>query len=220
MADASNVNAKNSDYKLVYHVPNSDAKSDEQARKTNLDATSKALISCLSGHKGSGDGVYYVDANGKKITASAVKDEIKRLDSNNDGVILFDEAVKNNANAKTLELLGFNCDETQQKKIQETVKTERLVEGIKGLSMGLNIGDMIWKSLAKGIVSKSTTKENLLEMYSEPKVREYYNQEVWGSKSDAGRKHSREMFQEKGFTEQDLKKCGFTDEQVKYFLSK
>ena len=220
MVDSSNVNSSNSDYKLVYHIPNSDAKSDEQARKTNLDATSKALISCLSGHKGSGDGVYYIDANGKKITASSVKAELQRLDSNGDGVILFDEAVKNNASSQTLELLGFNCDENQQKKIQQTVKSERLVEGMKGLSMGLNINDMVWKSLAKGIVFKSTTKENLLEMYSEPKVRDYYNKEVWGAKSDAGRKHSKEMFEKNGFTEQDFKNCGFNEEQIKYFLGK
>jgi len=207
---------------IKVHQKHADKTADEQTRDTDFDAAARALLENMSGHKGSGKKVYIETSNGKK-TASDVSVWMNNLDKDKDGIITAKELEAGGGDE--YDILKMRADEKTQKKVSEDIESEQLIGGVIGIGKGLTAPKMAW-GIAKKYIVKYTTKDGLKDMMSNKKVREYYNQEYWGTdeksaKANASaRERMKEVFQAHNFTEQDFRDMGFSEEQVKYFSGK
>ncbi|MBR2525124.1 hypothetical protein IKE67_01530 [bacterium] len=208
--------------RVQVHQKQQDKDAEEKSRESDFDAVARALLQNYNGHKGSGEKIYIETADGKK-TAKDVSVWMQNLDTNQDGVITADEVQRGGGDK--FGILKMNADEKTRKKVSEDMEGEKLIGGLIGLGKGIGTNRLEWK-FAKSYVIKYTNKEDLKGLFSNKKVRDYYNANYWGTdekslkKNETTREHMREVFQAHGFTEQDYKDMGFSADQIKFFMGK
>lgn len=142
-----------------------------------------------------------VQVEDKGLDIKQLKDLVKKIDTNSDKVISTDE-IK-------------NCSKDNIEQLKEAI------------GMGLNLSGLKW-SIGKQYVADSTTKDSMKEFFKNPSVMTYFNDEIWGSRSDKenqkkyekSSKHFKEILEKLKFTEKDLRELNFTEEQIKYFSKK
>lgn len=208
--------------RVQVHQRQQDKDAEEKSRESDFDAVARALLQNYGGHKGSGEKIYIDTPDGKK-TAKDVSVWLQGLDTDSDGIITADEVQAGGGDK--FDILKMNADEQTRKKLSDDMDGEKLIGGLIGIGKGISTNKLEW-TFAKPFVIKYTNKEDLKNLFSNKKVRDYYNANYWG-KDEASvknnkttRGHMREVFQAHGFTEQDFRDMGFSDEQVKFFMEK
>lgn len=208
--------------RVQVHQRQQDKDAEEKSRESDFDAVARALLQNYDGHKGSGEKIYIDTPDGKK-TAKDVSVWLQGLDTDSDGIITADEVQAGGGDK--FDILKMNADEQTRKKLSDDMDGEKLIGGLIGIGKGISTNKLEW-TFAKPFVIKYTNKEDLKNLFSNKKVRDYYNANYWG-KDEASvknnkttRGHMREVFQAHGFTEQDFRDMGFSDEQVKFFMEK
>lgn len=221
MADSKKVHGIHNG-ELKFHTKQAGADEEKYSRESNLEAAARALIINFSGHKGSGDKVY-IDNNGKKMTVDDVSVWMNNLDKNKDGTITQKELQAGGGDR--LGILKMNATPEEQEKVSKAIYKEQIIGGMKGMRKGLNTPWVGWK-VAKPIIKKNTSKADMTYMLKIPEVKEYFDAEIWGKttkkaeENENCREHFRELVQDYKYTKEELKALKFTDEQIKYFLSK
>ena len=183
---------------FVYHTPLADKQADEQLSSIQLKAVTNAL---LANYK-----------SAEKMNDKQVERLLKKFDINGDGTITSEEVVKSGGDKYDILQLGANQD--VKDKISSDIDYYNKIGKVDGIGIGIKQG--IFWSISKSFVIRYTNKEDLIGLFSDKKICEYYNSSLWENIDNRSKLHMKELLQH-FLTRDEIKNLKFTQEQIEYF---
>ena len=181
-----------SSFELTIYTPITDLSEKETAeyRKTKIDAAAECIYGTID------------NSMQKEYSKKKISEWLMKIDKDNNGTLTADELVLSGGDSKNILKMSVNTPAEEHEALQSAIYKEQELCGIKGMEKGLNTKGLAW-SIAKPIIVKYSNKADIMDMFKNPAVIDYYE-----GMNDCSKAHMLEILVECGFNENEIKDLG------------